>query len=174
MQTNLELVSPPPRRAVFSPCGRFRYSLVVELIDTREEEQADLRRIAWVMLNPSIADETRDDPTVARCIKRSRMWGYHQLQIVNVYALVSTDPRGLKIGDDAAVGPDNDSHIAKACGSAHTVVCAWGRHASRRRVEQLAVLLGGVRLSALKVNGDGSPSHPLYLPDALRPTDFSL
>lgn len=188
MQTTLTLPAPrAARRAVFSPCRRFRYSLEIDLVEAdvldalgRAADASGLeadgpRRIVWLMLNPSIADETRDDPTVARCVKRSRSWGYHVLEVVNVYALVSTDPRGLKIGDDLAVGPDNDRAILRACLAARSIVCAWGRHASADRVEQLADLLTPhVAVSALQVNKDGSPAHPLYLPDALIPVSFGL
>ena len=182
MQTSL--FTPPPRRAIFSPDRRYRYSLIVDLVadaPARGSFCADPleRRIAWLMLNPSIADETRDDPTVARCCKRSRLWGFTSLEVVNVYAIVGTVPEeALAGGDDDARGPENDDAIVRAVTAAEIVVCAWGKHATRSRIREIDMLLAvaGARgkARALKQNGDGSPAHPLYLPDALRPSAFDL
>jgi hypothetical protein len=47
------------------------------------------------MLNPSVAGETDDDATVTRCIARAAKGGYGALEVVNLFALVSTDPQAL-------------------------------------------------------------------------------
>lgn len=128
----------------------------------------------FLLLNPSTATETEDDPTIRRCMGFARAWGYDALTILNAYALRSTDPRGLWAVDDP-VGPGNDAAIAAelARPQSFRVVCGWGRHARPERVRRLAELLAGSRnVSALAVNADGSPGHPLYLPGALEPAPF--
>jgi len=39
----------------------------------------------WIMLNPSRADATDDDPTVRRCLGFASAWGYGSLLIHNLY-----------------------------------------------------------------------------------------
>lgn len=77
--------------AVFSPCRRWRYRLerdVARLGSTRGA-------VAFVGLNPSVADETLDDPTIRRCKGFAADWGFRTLVMANAYAWRSTDPRGL-------------------------------------------------------------------------------
>jgi len=54
-------------------------------------------------------------------------------------------------------------------------VCAWGAHGKYRGrgAEVLSLLReAGCRPHALRVNKDGTPAHPLYLPYSLKP--FSM
>ena len=62
--------------AVFSPDFLHRYFLRREL---RVDLDAQHRRIVFVMLNPSTADHTNNDPTVTRCINFATGWGYTEL-----------------------------------------------------------------------------------------------
>jgi hypothetical protein len=72
--------------AVFSKCGRFRYSLLRQCNDAD-----DAKLINFIMLNPSTADAMKNDPTVERCCKRAQALGYDRLIVTNVFALRSTD-----------------------------------------------------------------------------------
>lgn len=128
-------------------------------------------RCVFVMLNPSTAGAEKNDPTVARCCVHAASWGYAELDVVNIFALRSTDPRVLKRCDDP-VGPGNDRWILETCHGAELVVCAWGVHGvyrdRGRRV--LDILRGdGVVPHALRLTSSGHPSHPLYLPNGLKP-----
>ena len=49
----------------------------------------------FVLLNPSAADETREDPTVRRCIGFTERDGCGGLDVVNLYADATTDPDDL-------------------------------------------------------------------------------
>jgi hypothetical protein len=169
----------PQGEASFSGCGRYRYRLSRELGGTKT--------IAFIMLNPSTADGTKDDPTIRRCKGFARDWGYGRLLIVNLYAFRATEPRDMwrmcEGGGDLTkrpefiLGEDNDSAIVRATcearGSGGIVICAWGKggttnksllavHAARQA--RVARLVGG-DLYCLGENGDGSPKHPLYLPE---------
>lgn len=120
--------------------------------------------VAFVMLNPSTADEREDDPTIRRCIGFARTWGYCSMTVVNLFALRSTDPAGLLDVADP-VGPDNDLAIRDVAADAAHVVAAWGAMAHplvQRRIREVVPLLGPVPL-CLGTTASGQPRHPLYV-----------
>jgi len=150
--------------AVFSECRTWRYRLARRWLFGRG-------RLLFVMLNPSTADELRNDPTVERCERRARAAGFQALEVCNVFAFRSTDPADMMAARDP-VGPDNDRHILEAAAGADLIVCAWGTYgrylgrgdAVRRMLEQ-----AGHKLHALRLTAAGDPAHPLYLPYDLQP-----
>jgi len=168
--------------ATFSPCGLYRYTLRriwwTDLTVARRSGVVTPAVVVWVLLNPSTADATRNDPTIRRCLGYAKAWGFDELAIVNAYAWRSTKPRGLWSPECTAaggpVGVDNDAAITAACTSAELVVCGWGRHLQPARRGELARLLADMKLTALATNGDGSPSHPLRLPSSLQPQPFKV
>lgn len=142
--------------AVISECGNYRYRL-------ERTWDSDKPAVAFVMLNPSTADASEDDPTVRRCIAFARSWGYGRLIIGNLFALRSSDPLILKVHPEP-VGPFNDLHLLQIAKDAEEVVCAWGAHGSlRARDDEALRFLSGKRTVALKRTNDGSPGHPLYI-----------
>jgi len=123
------------------------------------------------MLNPSTANEVANDPTVERCERRAREWGYGRLDVVNLFAFRSTDPKALYSLEDP-VGPDNDRHILESAASAGRLICAWGVHgALGDRGEKVLDMLhrNGEQPHALAITVGGHPRHPLYLPYSLKP-----
>ena len=147
--------------AEFSPCRQYRYRLWRVW---GQPQQA--RRLCMVMLNPSTADEFKNDPTVERCCRRARMWGFDRLDVVNIFALRSTDPKGLYQCADP-VGQANDAAILQAAQAADMTVAAWGNHGQLGgRGEAVMNLLqqAGVELHVLKLSKAGQPVHPLYQP----------
>jgi hypothetical protein len=149
---------------VFSPCWKYRYTL-------GRQVEGGRGTLAFVMLNPSTADDTVDDPTVRRCLGYARDLGFGQLQIANLYAWRSRDPYDLLRVPDP-VGPGNDHYLLATCTAADLVVCAWGAFvgADARSREVLALLRrGGVVPHALRQTRSGQPAHPLRLPATLRP-----
>lgn len=175
----LPKVEPPPDAASmrgaarFSDCGRYRYALERWWGDETDP-------LVMCLLNPSKAgaDPSQSDPTVTRQIQRARLAKAGGLVVLNAFALVSTDPRGLREALGAGVDPvgsENDAAILEwARRSKRGVVCGWGRHArlgGRGEAVTRMLLEAGVQLWALAENDDGSPVHPLYVPYAapLRP-----
>jgi len=147
----------------FSECRRYRYRL------GRIWSMFNKRFVLWVMLNPSTADEIKNDPTMNRCINFSKAWGYDGLMVGNLYAWRSTDPAALWKADDP-IGCENDAHIAEMASQASMIVCAWGGKGKSQRVAEVMQMLKAVMpVHALKINDDGSPGHPLYLKEELQP-----
>jgi hypothetical protein len=149
------------RGAHISACGTYRYTL------HRPAPYPKLAPILWIMLNPSTADASNDDPTIRRCLSFSRSWGYGRVEICNLFALRSTNPRELYKHADP-VGPENDDEIRRAVDrSLGVVVVAWGKHGKlRNRDEQVMNLMRawrGVVPDCLGENEDRTPKHPLYL-----------
>lgn len=151
-------------RAVYSPCERYRYFLAWPT--GVDNDRAALA----VLANPSTATHLKPDPTVTRWIDYCRRWGYGWAWVCNVRAWRETEPK-LVPADPLAIGPDNDYQIAHWAAQAEIVVCGWGKLGGRRGSNVLALIecAGGKRPHALKRNGDGSPTHPLYLRADLRP-----
>jgi hypothetical protein len=133
----------------------------------------------FIMLNPSTADETQDDPTIRRCTGFAKQWGCAGLHVVNVYAFRATDPTDLWCAGDP-VGPDNDFYLSCRAVAAQEnqwpLVAAWGTNAKPVRVAEVRALPGMAQLVALGVTKSGAPKHPLYLrsDSALSPWRWSL
>lgn len=160
---------PVPQKAgaAISECGQYRYGLW-RIWD------ASRPYCLFVMLNPSTADETDNDPTVERCLRRARDMGYGGLHIVNLFAWRSTDP-SILAGLDDPVGPDNDKEIVALAQDAGIVICAWGTDGAilgRANVVLAMLRQAGIQPHGLKFNLDGSPKHPLYVAYAEQPKPF--
>jgi hypothetical protein len=126
------------------------------------------------MCNPSTADAERDDPTIRRCVRFARRWGYGGIVVRNLYALRTPHPRELRRHPDP-IGVDNDTHLMAACGDPITV-CAWGSAGPGVTERGEAVLdtlaAFGADLRYLALTRAGAPRHPLYLPGHLTPIPF--
>lgn len=161
--------------ALLSDDGRYRYWLRRRWAG-HDGVGINYRLVTFVMLNPSTADAELDDPTIRRCTGFARSWGYDGLIVVNLYALRSTDPKGLWAAQDP-VGPRNDGNLCAAALWAHRddtpIVAAWGANARPDRVAEVLALPHMDRLTCLGVTKDGAPRHPLYLPSAATLTPWS-
>lgn len=153
--------------AKFSPCRQYRYQL------SRIWDQ-ELPLCAFVMLNPSTADETANDPTSRRCMSFAADWGYGGVIQVNLYALRGSDPKVL-LKHIEPVGIDNDHWLRRTCEWAHLVVAAWGanRAVGRREISVTDLLTAVKSLHCLRITASGHPEHPLYLPASLKPQPFN-
>lgn len=156
--------------ARFSLCNQYRYWLHRDI----DPWAINPTRIVWLMLNPSTADCTVNDPTIKQCLAFSAKWRYQCLDVVNVFAWRATDPRELRHTVDP-VGPDNDREIAGAVADATLVMCAWGAHKiPATRLETLRGILAGKMLGCLGTTKTGMPWHPLYRPHHLVPIAWSF
>ena len=127
--------------------------------------------VAFVMLNPSTADESKDDPTIRRCIRYAATWGHGGIVVLNIFGLRSTDPRNLSKHSDP-VGEGNRAAFKEYLPQCSTVVCAWGNHGKLGHQGENALSWirdAGKEPYALRVSKMGEPCHPLYLPANLKP-----
>jgi hypothetical protein len=121
---------------------------------------------AFIMLNPSTADEFVLDPTVRRCMSFAKAWNYGSLQVGNIFALRSTDPEALYSHPDP-VGPENNFWLGEINRTSDMTVAAWGTHGTfQDRSHEVLGFLSG--LYHLGQNRDGTPKHPLYLSRTLK------
>ena len=175
-----------PEGACFSPCRTWRYTLWrrwsdkgsterfdhdVLFDETQQMPEENLRRmVAFIGLNPSTADEHRNDPTITRCINFAKAWGYDGMAMLNLFAFRATDPRDMK-KMATPVGPLNDAAIEYSLKTFGKVVACWGNHGKfkdrsdfiRRRASDHCIEKFG--LTKL-----GEPQHPLYLSADTKPT----
>ncbi len=147
--------------ATISPCGKYRYRLT----RTWSGEHA----LPFIMLNPSTADASNDDPTIRRCMGFARDRGFGGIIVANLFAFRATSPADMK-AEHFPVGAMGDNaitdlmHWAKRAGV--PVVAAWGTHGTfRNRAEQVASFarLIGCEIVCLGATKGGHPRHPLYV-----------
>ena len=87
--------------ALFSECGAFRMMLW--------RTWSDGPQVTFVMLNPSTADATHDDPTIRRCVGFAKREGFGCLVVVNLFNFRATKPKDLFQASDP-IGADPIEH----------------------------------------------------------------
>jgi len=143
--------------AIIDPTGCYRYLLW-------REWEPNACRITFIMLNPSRADATVDDPTIRRCLGFAQYWGYGSLAVVNLFAYRTFNPTVLKEVSDP-IGPENDQYLQETIQQGHLTVIAWGNRGNlnHRSQEVMKWLTELDSLYCLGVTHRGFPRHPLYL-----------
>lgn len=148
--------------AEFSPCRRYRYALGRRWLSGK-------RMLVWVLLNPSTADESVNDPTVRRCLDYSKRWNFDALVILNLFAFREKNRAAMKTETDP-VGPSNRLAFRKYIAPNQQVLCAWGTDGMHRRQDAQAkkwIEEEGGQLFILRLNQNGTPAHPGRLPKTL-------
>lgn len=155
--------------ADISPDGLYRYTL------WRRWGAGPIA--CFVMLNPSTADATEDDPTIRKCMGFARRWGMGGIRVANLFAYRTPYPRELAQaharGIDV-VGPGNDVILRAHMETAARFVVAWGPAASagaavrRMMAVRAAAVIEQAEQAAAELHclgraADGSPRHPLML-----------
>lgn len=150
--------------AIISPCGSYRYTLHRSI----PQPLRWVKRILFVMLNPSTADAHIDDATIRKCKGFASRHGYTHLTVVNLFAVRSRHPIAL-LGATDPVGPENDRHIQEQVEIHRNglIIAAWGSH-KPKALEQLildraaAVMpMLGPHTYCIGLAKSGAPRHPL-------------
>ena len=157
------------KRVTISDCGKYRYKLY-------REWDKDKGKVLFIMLNPSTADNFKDDLTTIRCVNFAKKWGYGGIMIGNIYPFRAKRPKHLRkwfnkhsYGDSIVA---NVSHVEEMAQQADLIVCAWGCNypGIPSWIDEM-----GVDLHYLELCKDNvTPKHPLgNLSKDLRPRKFN-
>ena len=146
--------------AKFSSCRKYRYALW---------RIWDLSRpfVMFIGLNPSTADETKDDPTIRRCINFAKYWNYGGIYVTNLFAYRSSSTRKMMTFSNP-IGDENDKWIRNLSQKSNIIIAAWGNdgiHLNRSKTIEDKI----PNLKCIKKNKSGQPAHPLYLKSNLKP-----
>jgi len=145
--------------ANFSPDKTYRYWL------TRIWDEP-LPILCVIGVNPSVAGETENDPTIRKVIGFAKRLGFGGILMLNLAAYVSTDPKKCR---DAFSPIGFFNHITNLVHyatefKATKVVAAWGRNGCHFPEAARAVSSGFQTVWCWGKNSDGTPRHPLMLP----------
>lgn len=158
------------RGASFSKCLAYRYTLT-------RQWNGKKGYCMFLMLNPSTADEYKNDATVERCERYARGWGYGGLLVGNIFAYRATERKDMTAYTGDPIGEDNDNNIINMAKRSEIVVCAWGidgAHMDRSRQVLQLLKDNSIEPYCLTVTKDGEPGHPLYLKKSLKPVKFNV
>jgi hypothetical protein len=152
--------------AVLSDCRKYRYRL--------DRWWSDRPRVAFVMLNPSIADEVDNDKTINRLIGYARDWNLGGFTVANLFAWRETYSGELrKVAEP--IGANNDEFILNVARSCCATVVGWGaKGGNLNRDTHVMQLLksNGIQPLAFELTKDGFPRHPLYLLKTATPSPY--
>jgi len=153
MNWNLELPD-KPTGAIFSEDRKYRYALWRVWNPSRPI-------LLQVGLNPSDANEFKNDPTITRGIVRADRNGFGGFFMGNLYAFVSTDPKAL-LNNDNSVGEFTDYYLKQMVMLSNRQLCGWGSF--KPVAKRAPVVLSMIKEPyCLGINADGQPKHPLYV-----------
>jgi len=150
--------------AAFSDCSKYRYALW----RTMDEKKPS---IMFIGLNPSLANETTDDPTIRRVKSFAEKWGYGKIYMLNLFAYITPYPNELR-KCDAPIGEKTDLYLQEIRSKCEEVIFAWGDYNSNGRDKSVVGMFPNGK--ALFINKNGTPRHPLYVPRNVVPQPFGL
>ena len=166
--------------AILSDCGTYRYMLDRDIIgipctpdwDSVRLHAKEHKPCLFVMLNPSTADASLDDPTIRRCMGFARRELCTFLTVVNLFSYRATDPDDLVAAHRRGVdvwGPDNYTHCQRELrrhnvSLGHLIIVAWGAHPMAKvGTHHMREAYQNCGAMCLGMTKDGEPRHPLYL-----------
>ena len=144
------------RGAVLDPTQSYRYSLWRVWNKTAPS-------VGFVMLNPSRADALVDDSTIRRCLGFAHSWNYGALEVVNLFAYRTANPKTLRSLPEP-VGLENDRYLLSLGDRVDQIVLAWGNWGQLQGRDRAVLgMLAGRELYCLGMTQTQQPRHPLYL-----------
>ena len=139
------------RHALLSKDKKYRYSL-------KRIWDNDKPKVLFIMLNPSLADNYKDDPTIRRLIKFAKLYGYGGFYVGNLFSYITPYPSEL-LDKDLMFSKKNIHEIKKMTGLTKDVVYGWGN--SFEEPEWLKQIISNPK--CFGKNKNKTPKHPLYL-----------
>ena len=147
------------RKARFSIDKKHRYRL---------SRHWDLNKpqLLYIMLNPSIGNETIDDPTIRRLLSFTRKFDYGGFFVGNLFTYITPNPKTL----DTSIGLTNKNLniLTNLVSKVDKVVYAWGNYIEEPN--ELKKFISNPMCFGKNING--TPKHPLYLPSDSKLLNF--
>jgi hypothetical protein len=129
--------------------------------------------VAYIGLNPSTANDSKNDNTITKLVKITENNGYGGFYMLNLFALISTNPDNLLNQAISTIGRRNNAYLHHYASRAKKVVFCWGSFTqayeplgdflSDSRADQVAKMFP--ERYCLQHNSTGRPKHPLYCLD---------
>ncbi len=139
--------------ACFSPDQKYRYALWRNWDFNRP-------KAAFIGLNPSRANQAKNDNTINKVIAQAKFNGYGGIVMMNLFGFITPYPKELFACQDP-IGA-NDHYLKQVSECVKDVVFCWGtfKQAKERCRTVIEMFPGAL---ALIMNQDGSPRHPLFV-----------
>ena len=147
------------RRAEFSIDKKERYSL-------KREWDKSKNKILYIMLNPSLADDKNDDPTIRRLVSFTKKYNYGGFLVGNIFTTITPNPKELD--KSKGMSDKNFEELIKLINKVDQIVYAWG--SSIEEPQLLKKLVLSPKCFGKNVNG--TPKHPLYVPSQTKLINF--
>ena len=147
------------RRAEFSIDKKERYSL-------KREWDKSKNKILYIMLNPSLADDKNDDPTIRRLISFTKKYNYGGFLVGNIFTTITPNPK--EIDKSKGISDKNFEKLLKLINKVDQIVYAWGNSVEEPQLLKELILSP----KCFGKNLNGTPKHPLYLPKNSKLIDY--
>ena len=147
------------REAEFSIDKKERYSLNREWDNSKN-------KILYIMLNPSLADDKNDDPTIRRLINFTKKFNYGGFLVGNIFTTITPNPKELD--KSKGMSDKNFEELIKLINKVDQIVYAWGSSIEEPQLLKKLVLSP----KCFGKNFNGTPKHPLYLPSQTKLINF--
>ena len=154
----MDLFNQTDNGATFSACKKYRFVLWRIWDKT-------LPAVMFIGLNPSTANESKNDPTITRVVKFASDWGFGGVYMLNLFTYVTAYPKELVQCQDPLLNADK--YLIEYAAKADKIIFAWGNfQEAQERGKQAMQMFTGY---ALHINKNGSPKHPLYVKQDVKP-----
>lgn len=139
------------RDALISSDKKHRYSLK-RIWDDKKP------KVLFIMLNPSLANSDKDDPTIRRLINFTKQLGYGGFYVGNLFSYITPYPKDL-VDKDLSFSNKNLKEIRKMITLSKEVIYGWGNSFNEPDWLKKNVL----KPKCFGKNKNKTPKHPLYL-----------
>ena len=128
----------------------------------------NLPKVLYVMLNPSLANDSKDDRTIKKLNYFTKKFGFGGFYVGNIYPQITPYPKVL-YSLSLSQSKKNCFHINSMIKKSKKTVFAWG-NCKERPLWVEALVKNPLCFGH---NKNGSPKHPLYLPKTTSLVKFS-
>ena len=147
------------REAKFCEAKKNRYFL-------KREWDSSKGLLLYIMLNPSMADDKNDDPTIRRLINFTKKFNYGGFLVGNIFTKIT--PNSKEVDKSRGMTNKNFKEVLKLINKVDQIVYAWGNSVEEPQLLKELILSP----KCFGKNLNGTPKHPLYLPKNSKLIDY--